>query len=397
VHIFEVFLYAGLSKPHTGSQQRYYNLVQQLQERGHDVVILEPDVCADPRDKTLAEVYLYHDVELFGRGLVEVRDIEPSYLREIFKIISTHNFDLIEISYPSGILIVKIATILTRKKAPIVYAPHNVESDIGQEAFWMAHLRTRIERYIVPRYLFALEKLTCRVLADSIITVSDKDRDILVGKFQVNREKVHVVTSGCTLTALTTDGERTAIREDLGIGRDALVIVFHGTYGYGPNREAFDVIEKELAPVVAASNEQAIFLLAGTGAPVFERRNVKSVGFVEDLGRLLTISDIAIVPLTSGGGTKLKVFEYMNASLPIIATKKAIEGIDMTDGQDALIAETVNDELIDKLLSLLGDEAERRRLGSNARRLLAAKYTWNAAGTQLVNTYADILGRRNAH
>jgi len=58
--------------------------------------------------------------------------------------------------------------------------------------------------------------------------------------------------------------------------------------------------------------------------PKFERANVRSFGFIKDLHQAISIADIALVPITSGGGTKLKIFDYMNAGLPIITTRKAL-------------------------------------------------------------------------
>jgi glycosyltransferase involved in cell wall biosynthesis len=395
VKIFDILIHAGLFKPLIGVQNRYNNLTRQLRKRGASVVVLEPDDYVDAQDRTLATVYSYKELRLFGRNFCSFRDIVPSFVRAVFRIVQTDHFDLIQITHPSGASVAKLATTLARKRVPIVYAPHNVESDVI-EVFSRDRRYNRLERGIVPAYFSALERLVCRHVADSVITVSEQDRNTFVNKFELDPKKVFVVPSGCTLTMLPSDAKRAAIRQELGISGDALCILFHGFYSYGPNREAFETINTYIAPKVAAVNDRALFVLAGTEAPVFERDNVKSLGFVVDLQRLLAIADVAVVPITTGFGTKLKVFDYMNAALPIVATRKAMEGIEATDGQEALIVETVGDVFIEALVRLLEDAGERRRLGANARQLLEAKYTWDAIGAHLVAVYQRILGGRAA-
>ena len=394
--IFDILIHAGLFKPLIGAQNRYNNLTRQLQKRGASVVVLEPDDYVDAQDRTLATVYSYKELKLFGRNFCSFRDIVPSFVWAVFRIVQTDHIDLIQITHPSGASVAKIAPTLARKRVPIVYAPHNVESDVVELSLSTDRRYTRLERGIVPAYFRALERLVCRHVADCVITVSKQDRNTFVNKFELDPKKVFVVPSGCTLTILPSDAERAAIRQELGISGDALCILFHGFYAYGPNREAFETINTYIAPKVAAVNDRALFVLAGTEAPVFEHDNVKSLGFVDDLQRLLAIADVAVVPITTGFGTKLKVFDYMNAALPIVATRKAMEGIEATDGQEALIVETVGDVFIDALVSLLEDAGERRRLGANARQLLEAKYTWDAIGAHLVAVYQRILGGRAA-
>ena len=81
----------------------------------------------------------------------------------------------------------------------------------------------------------------------------------------------------------------------------------------------------------------------------------------------------------------------MNSGLPIVSTKKGIEGVSADDGEHALIAPRVNSEFVHKVASLLENEAERTRLGANARELLRSKYTWDIVGAQLLSVYEAVL------
>jgi glycosyltransferase involved in cell wall biosynthesis len=381
----------GLSQPKNGAQERYANLARQLNARDNRVIVLEAAEFVDPQDATLATIYSYSDLTFASRTLRVFRDLAPSFARSVTRILRENTVDLIQISHPSGALAVKLVTLLTASRCPLVYAPHNVESELVRETFSDDPHYTRIERFLLPCYIFVLEFLICRFVAQHVIVVSERDRDAIIKRFRLGPAKITVIPSGCSVDRVPTDEEKARARRELGISEHALVIIFHGYYPYLPNREAFDVIERYLAPRLRTINSNVLFLVGGTGAPTFERENVRSVGFIEDLPRFLAAGDIATVPISAGSGTRLKIFQYMNKALPIVTTEKGIEGVAAQNGEDALIVPRVDERFVDQVAYLLENERERARLGDNARKLLEAKYTWDAIGVQLLSAYVRVL------
>ena len=63
-------------------------------------------------------------------------------------------------------------------------------------------------------------------------------------------------------------------------------------------------------------NSNVLFLVGGTGAPTFERENVRPVGFTEDLPCFFAVGDIATLPKDAGSGTRLKLFQSTNRGFP---------------------------------------------------------------------------------
>jgi glycosyltransferase involved in cell wall biosynthesis len=391
VNVLDITIHVGLSRPKNGAQERYANLTKELTTRGNGVVVLEAVEFVDPQDTSLAQIYTYSDLKLFGRTLRVFRDLAPSFTRAVLRILRESAIDLIQISHPSGALAVKVVTLLTARGTPLVYAPHNVESELLRETFSNDPRYTGIERLVLPRYVSLLERFVCRFLAERVIAVSERDRDEFVRRFRLPPTKVSVIPSGCSLDQLPTEGERSRARREEGIHDRDAVVVFHGYYPYPPNRDAFDVIERYVAPRLRAMNPNVVFLMGGTGAPEFERQNVRSIGFIEDLPRFLAAGDVAAVPIVAGSGTRLKIFQYMNAGLPIVSTEKGVEGVAATNGEHALIVPRINEQFVDRVACLLENRDERARLATNARKLLAAKYTWGVIGSQLVAVYARVL------
>jgi glycosyltransferase involved in cell wall biosynthesis len=64
---------------------------------------------------------------------------------------------------------------------------------------------------------------------------------------------------------------------------------------------------------------------------------VAELGFVEELSAVLAAADVGICPLRNGSGTKLKVMDYLAAGLPVVTTTVGAAGIDLVDGESALI------------------------------------------------------------
>jgi glycosyltransferase involved in cell wall biosynthesis len=131
-------------------------------------------------------------------------------------------------------------------------------------------------------------------------------------------------------------------------------------------------------------------VLYGSDVPKFERANVRSFGYVENLHQAVSIADIALVPLRSGSGTKLKLFDYLNAGLPIITTRKGIEGVRVNDNEHVIIVDDIGKEMVESIKYLVQNRKERERLGLNARRLAEDEYSWGIIGGKVDSTYRMI-------
>jgi glycosyltransferase involved in cell wall biosynthesis len=381
----------GISKPISGGQNRFSDLIKECKKRGHKVIALESQHLIDPKDQKLATVYSYKDYRLFNRTLTIFRDMNINFILKMVEILKNEQIDLIQITHPSGILVVKIIAKIIQSKIIIIYDAHNVESNFVVETFANDPKYSKLERLILPKYTKFLEKIVCKYIVDHITSVSDDDREIFIKKYKLNREKVTVIASGAHILDLPDKKCEDNVKRGIGLDSDKIVIFFHGLFLHPSNRDAFKTIENYIAPKFEKINERVLFVIGGTGVPKFERANVKSLGFVENLYRVMSIADIAIVPITKGAGTKLKVLDYLSVGLPIVTTKKGIEGIKAKNGEHALIVDEVNDEFIDAIKYLINNEKERERIGANARKLAEEEYDWDKIGEKLDKLYRRII------
>lgn len=385
----------GLFKPKSGSRNRFYNLVTQLIKKGGKATVLQPSRYKESIDDALAEVY-YYRVNLGNRTFGTITDLNIGFIMKFAKIIKKQKIDIIQVNGNSGVISSKLVTKLLRNDTPIIYDAHNVQSDISKY-IWNRPKISFLEKIFALIYTPLQERIAVKC-ADHIISVSHEDRMRFIEKYGINEKKVTVIPSGVNIIDLTLLKDKDKIRNELGIDGNKLVIIFHGSYFYLPNREAMDLIINHIASKIRKSNPNVIFVIAGLDVPLFEKDNIKSIGFVEDIYSLLYAADIAIVPILGGGGTRLKILDYMGVGLPIVTTKKGIEGINAKNNEHAIVVDDVNEGFIDAISLLINNKEERKRIGANARKLAEEEYDWEKIGEKLDKLYRRILEeRKNAN
>jgi glycosyltransferase involved in cell wall biosynthesis len=160
------------------------------------------------------------------------------------------------------------------------------------------------------------------------------------------------------------------------------VAIFVANFAYTPNRNALAFLLEEVLPCVWEQLPESRLVLAGAGLEhqPSEDSRVRALGFVEDLASAYLRARCAVVPLLHGGGSPLKLIEALAYGLPVIATPRAVAGLDVRDGIDCLVAEGAQ-AFADVLVDVLRDGApEIARAG---RKLAEERYSVEALAALL--------------
>ena len=224
---------------------------------------------------------------------------------------------------------------------------------------------------------------------DEVIAVSEDDRRRMVAA-GTPADKVTVVPHGVDVQRFQ-QGVGRGVRARFGVPDGAPLLFFHGTLHYWPNTEAVRFIAEQLLPRLLDVHPEARVLIAGQGAPeYYSHPAITFCGPSDDLEDLIAGADLCLCPIDAGGGTRLKLLEYMAAGKPTVSTTKGAEGIPYRAGVELEIADGV-EAFSSAVLALLADPGRRAALGQAAARF-GARYDWSAIGEAYLDLY-DGVGR----
>ena len=116
--------------------------------------------------------------------------------------------------------------------------------------------------------------------------------------------------------------------------------IFVASFSYEPNRNGLRFLLDEVFPAVWQELPGALLTLAGAGLQPHASTDprVEVLGFVDDLAGAYASARCAVVPLLQGGGTPLKFIEALAHGVPVVATPRAAQGLEVCDGRDCLLA-----------------------------------------------------------
>lgn len=174
-----------------------------------------------------------------------------------------------------------------------------------------------------------------------------------------------------------------------GFGRGASkapdTLVFAGSAGFYPNRDAMTWFLERVYPKIVARVSGVRLTIVGNRAdlPLPPGPNVLRTGYVDDVRPIVARAAVSIAPIRRGGGTRLKILEAMALGAPVVATRKAAEGLDVRDNEHLLLADTP-EAFAAAVVRLLENPEEARTLAANADRQLRAVYDWDAVKTRFL-------------
>jgi polysaccharide biosynthesis protein PslH len=169
-------------------------------------------------------------------------------------------------------------------------------------------------------------------------------------------------------------------------------ILFVGTLGYLPNEDAACWFCREVLPAIRAraDGEVRVQLVGANPGPRLQalRRlpGVELVGAVPDLEEHYRRSDLVVVPVRGGGGTRIKLLEALAHARPMVTTAVGAEGIAVEHGRHVLMADEPAD-FAAACLKVLHDPALARALAEQGRNLVAAHYAFATVAPPLLDLY----------
>jgi polysaccharide biosynthesis protein PslH len=156
-------------------------------------------------------------------------------------------------------------------------------------------------------------------------------------------------------------------------------LLFVGTLNYEPNIKGLKWFIESIFPNFKKNYSDAKLLVIGRTPPddikdiCQSRKGIELYSDVPDINEYYKGCKAVIVPLFSGGGTRIKILEAALANRPVLSTPIGAEGLDFMDGTDLLVFNNSND-FCTQYKNLL-DEKNYHSLIHNARNLVLSRYS----------------------
>jgi glycosyltransferase involved in cell wall biosynthesis len=238
---------------------------------------------------------------------------------------------------------------------------HNIES-VADARTASAHPIVSLRRWRAARAARASQWAERAIAAATdAVWACSKEEESRFRTITQTASPIHVVPNGVPRTDTHPAGPG-----PLRIGRQVGIdLVFSGHLAYPPNVDAVRWLAREILPALSHSAEVRLVLAGRSPAPAVQAlaksSSIRVVANPPDMQPILADADIAVLPIRLGGGTRFKVVEAMSRGLPVVGTRFAVEGLDLTDGVHFRQAETTA-EFVAAIAALAADPAERARL-----------------------------------
>jgi len=278
------------------------------------------------------------------------------------------------------------ARIRTESAPRLVYDAHNAEYLLQKRIFETDVRRPRrwpgaFYSWIQWRKLHRYETAVCH-RAQRVIVCSVADSNALAKL--VPHLQATIIPNG-----VDTENYRPGIVAPLALGPQTLV--FTGKMDFRPNVDAVLWFGTAVLPLIRQQVPQAQFYVVGKNphprlAPLRDVPGITLTGFVEDVRPYVAAAAVYVVPLLTGGGTRLKVLEAMAMGKGIVSTTLGCEGIQATPGHEIVLADQASD-LAAQVVTLLGDPARCAELGQAARAFVEQHFDWRIVTASLDQVY----------
>jgi glycosyltransferase involved in cell wall biosynthesis len=303
----------------------------------------------------------------------------------------THRYDLLDCHEEAGLMGVLLGWLFS---VPVLYDMH---SSLPEQLSNFQYSRNRLLRALFDW----AERVTVKG-SDAVIVICPYLKDVVS---RIDREKPCFLIENSPLAESgeeITDDEARRIRRELDL-EEAFVIHYSGTFesyhGLPLLYGAFRILAERLPSA-------RLLMVGGTSPQVEEaKRDLARSGLGErvvftgqrppsEMPRYLAISDVLVSPRSSGTNTPLKIYSYLRAGKPIVATR-LLTHTQVLDDDSAALTEPSPEAFAEALLALAQDPERRERLGAGARRLSEERYSY-ARYLERTREVLDFVSKRLA-
>lgn len=175
-------------------------------------------------------------------------------------------------------------------------------------------------------------------------------------------------------------------------------LIYPGALSYDANMDAMVHFLSTIFPSIKAARPHVRLRITGKADPAQRAAlplvdGVELTGYVPDVRPVVARSWVEVVPLRTGGGSRLKVLEALALGTPIVSTPKGIEGLDLVHNQHVLVADSPVD-FAAATLAILQQPDLRKKLTTAGHQIVRERYDWSVIGQQLLDVVVKTVAKK---
>jgi sugar transferase (PEP-CTERM/EpsH1 system associated) len=299
----------------------------------------------------------------------------------IRKVTSDTAFDIVHVEF--SFLAHYLRALNPRGRAKTVLSMHNVETQRFERELEHAPWNARRLVLLADRYLFPGWEGRAVRSFDGIVAVSEADAAWIRG--QAPHREPRIVCNGVDIEFF----------EPRPTPANSNSIVFTGSMDYPPNIDAAVWFADEIWPGLRTRMPELRFIVVGRRPPsevqaLAARPGIEVTGEVDDVRPYIANSLAMVVPLRSGGGTRLKILQAMSMACPVASTTLGAEGLEVIDGENILLADTPR-LFMEGVIHLANSPELATRLAQGGRQLAVQRYDWRQCLCGLDDLYQSVI------
>lgn len=173
-------------------------------------------------------------------------------------------------------------------------------------------------------------------------------------------------------------------------------LVFVGVMDYYPNVQGCVWFVENVLPRVRERHPNARLSIVGSRPQkrvlaLARHEGVEVTGRVDDPRDWLKRAQVSVAPLHIARGIQNKVLEAMAASVPVVATTNATQGVNGTDGKHYLVADDAAGQ-VEAICGLIEDAERAAELGAAGRTFVERTCDWERTLKPLTEILKDFSG-----
>ena len=253
----------------------------------------------------------------------------------------------------------------------------NIGNRLASEHRWWARRLLKEEYGRVTRMESDIERYFRNAHRVSVITVAETD----LGFIGTRSARRLVIPVGIDIECLESRAPRAG----------GLKCIFFGNLDYEPNIKAC-ILLIEVVKLLRQRGLEGVVEVTVAGRNVsggLSRRLTKGgievISPVDDMYRLVSGKDVAVIPMVSGSGMQSKVLEAISWGVLVMATTRAAKPVGLIGDKEYIAVETAED-IVNKLIGVLNGFYAVDEIRRNAHKRIA-EFEWEKTCARLMQEY----------